>query len=171
MKCRNCAKLATLHITEINKGIAHEVHLCEECAMTYLNKTVPGGETQADDEEGEPTTASSELDEVNALTCPTCGASFGDFRQAGRLGCSRCYAAFKEQLVPLLENVHGDTRHVGKFPRRVPRDSGRQFELIKLRNDLRLAVEEERYEAAAQLRDQIQSLESASGETPGETSA
>src|SRR6266478_2000903 len=36
MKCHRCPKVATLHITELVKGEAHELHLCEECAHTYL---------------------------------------------------------------------------------------------------------------------------------------
>ena len=36
-KCRSCAKPATLHITEIREGVAHELHLCEACASEYLS--------------------------------------------------------------------------------------------------------------------------------------
>jgi protein arginine kinase activator len=61
--------------------------------------------------------------------------------------------------LPLLENIHGDTHHCGKFPKRVPDDSQKRYQLIKLRNDLRLAVAEESYEEAARLRDQIQDME------------
>jgi protein arginine kinase activator len=67
----------------------------------------------------------------------------------------------------LLENIHGDTHHCGKFPKRAPDDSQKRYQLIKLRNDLRLAVAEESYEEAARLRDQIHELES---RTTSETS-
>ncbi len=30
-KCRQCSKPATLHITEVRKGEATEIHLCETC--------------------------------------------------------------------------------------------------------------------------------------------
>lgn len=167
MKCQECAKTATLHITEIVKGTPHEVHLCEDCAQGYLDKQQSEIEVELADDVSPGDSANAELDETNQLVCPTCSSTFGEFRQAGRLGCPHCYAAFREQLLPLLENVHGETRHLGKFPRRAPHDSSHQFELIKLRNELRLAVDEERYEVAARLRDQIQSLEAmiaASGE-------
>ena len=60
--------------------------------------------------------------------------------------------------MPLLENIHGETQHTGKFPKRAPDDSRQQYRLIKLRQELRTAVEEEAYEDAARLRDEIQTL-------------
>ncbi|MFN8855015.1 MAG: UvrB/UvrC motif-containing protein, partial [Planctomycetaceae bacterium] len=76
-----------------------------------------------------------------------------------RLGCSDCYTAFREELLPLLENIHGDIQHVGKAPRRAPLDSRRRQDLIRLRSELKTAISEESYERAAELRDQIQQLE------------
>ena len=57
--------------------------------------------------------------------------------------------------MPLLENIHDETRHAGKVPRRAPRSSQRQTELIDLRNKLKRAIAAEDYEAAARFRDQI----------------
>ena len=71
-------------------------------------------------------------------------------------------------LLPLLENIHGETHHCGKFPKRAPDESQKRYQLIKLRNDLRLAVAEESYEEAARLRDQIQELEGQTSEEPVE---
>ena len=166
MKCHRCSKVATLHITELVKGVAHELHLCEECAQQYL--TNPGGEADeggspgsliAQEEEGEGEGGEAQLEELDKRVCPMCNITFREFRNQGRLGCSHCYVAFREELMPLLENIHGDTQHCGKFPKRAPDDSQKQYQLIKLRNDLRVAVAEESYEQAARLRDQIQELE------------
>lgn len=163
MKCRNCAKVATLHITEIVKGVVQEHHLCEDCAPPFLEKTSPGSkstETHAESAGGKSSSAGeAPVDELERLVCPACELSFREFRNQGRLGCSHCYTAFQEELLPLLENIHGDTQHCGKFPKRVPEDNQRQFKLIKLRNELREAIAEESYEEAAKLRDQIQQLE------------
>lgn len=161
MKCHRCPKVATLHITEIVKGAAHELHLCEECAQQYLNR--PPEEAEATESGGaliKPgSEADEQLEELDKLVCPTCQLTFRDFRGQGRLGCAHCYIAFHDELVPLLENIHGETQHCGKFPKRTPDDSRKQYELIKLRNDLRQAVADESYERAAKLRDQIQGLE------------
>ncbi len=61
--------------------------------------------------------------------------------------------------MPLLENIHGETRHVGKTPRRLPQSKQTQSELIQLRKQLLNAVSREAYEEAARLRDRIRQLE------------
>ena len=38
MKCQQCNKTATFHITELTKGKPQELHLCEEHARQYLTQ-------------------------------------------------------------------------------------------------------------------------------------
>lgn len=161
-KCSRCSKPATLHITEIREGHVDELHLCESCAHDYL--TNAQNQQAAQQPEGlsgkiKAITSQRELEELDKLSCPNCGITFREFRSQGRLGCSHDYSAFRDELLPLLENIHGDTQHVGKVPRRAPDSSQRQYRLIKLRSSLRDAVEAEDYEQAARLRDEIQTLE------------
>jgi len=152
MKCQKCPKQATLHITEVlSEERFEEHHLCEECAHEYLYEPQPkkpGGE-EVDEE-----TAS-----LNQRQCPHCGLKFVEFRNSGRLGCPHDYDVFGEELTPLLENIHGDTRHAGKTPRRQPQARQNQSELTRLRRQLQNAVSQEAYEEAAKLRDQIRTLE------------
>ncbi|MBS0264108.1 MAG: UvrB/UvrC motif-containing protein [Planctomycetes bacterium] len=162
MKCNRCSKMATHHITELVKSEPHEVHLCEECFANFMQQ--PGGsELTSGGGGGLIKTSSglgeSELEALEKLVCPTCKITYREFRSQGRLGCAHCYTAFRDELLPLLENIHGDTHHCGKFPKRAPDDSQKRYQLIKLRNDLRLAIAEESYEEAARLRDQIHGLE------------
>ena len=96
---------------------------------------------------------------LNQRECPLCGIKFVEFRNSGRLGCPHDYQEFREELVPLLENIHGETRHCGKTPRRLPQNKQTQSELIQLRKQLQQAVNKEAYEEAARLRDRIRQLE------------
>jgi protein arginine kinase activator len=156
-KCKRCSKPATLHITEIRSGAVQELHLCENCAQQYLNQEQdPNGEPneEAGSKEGEGVD-----EQYEHLVCPNCGITFSEFRRQGRLGCPHDYIAFAKELKPLLENIHNDTQHTGKFPKRAPHASQLQYRLIKLRSELRSAIDEEEYETAARIRDQIQSLE------------
>ncbi len=105
---------------------------------------------------GKLSTQSSALD---TMTCPNCQITFAEFRRTGRLGCPHDYEVFRDELMPLLENIHGEPRHSGKAPRRAPRTSRQQNTLIRLRNDLKRAVAGEDYEAAARLRDEIRVIE------------
>ena len=156
MKCQKCPKAATLHITEVlNEEQFEELHLCEECANKYLyqpNKT-NGQKGAATGDESE------ELSALNQRECPNCGLKFVEFRNSGRLGCPNDYQEFREELSTLLENIHGETRHCGKSPRRLPQNEQAQSELIQLRKQLQQAIHRENYEDAARLRDRIRRLE------------
>lgn len=155
MKCQRCPKQATLHITEVlGEDRFEEVHLCEDCAKKYLYEPQAKKKQAA----GE---AEVETDAPAGARCPQCGITFLEFRNHGRFGCPHDYDAFKADLMPLLESVHGDVRHAGKAPHRAPRAKTTQAELIQLRQRLQALVTEENYEEAARVRDRIKELEEA----------
>lgn len=168
MKCQQCEKPATFHITELTAGTPQEVHLCEDHARVYL--------TQADEVEVEsPTLAgvlaqqlklgqtAQELARLDQQACPVCGITFYEFRQHGRLGCPHDYVAFESELAPLISNIHGDEKHTGKRPKRVSHSTDRRTDLIRLRREMKEAVEREEYERASVLRDQIREIEGDTG--------
>jgi protein arginine kinase activator len=162
-KCNRCSNPATLHITEIQSGVAEALHLCESCAQSYLSQPSSfDSPTDAEQlvEKLSEVAEGEDLEELDQLVCPNCGITFQEFRKQGRLGCPHDYIAFGRELMPLLENIHGESQHTGKCPKRAPDASRHQYQLIKLRNELRNAVNDEAYEQAAHLRDEIQSLES-----------
>jgi protein arginine kinase activator len=157
MKCQKCHNPATLHITEVLGDEQYEeLHLCEQCANKYLyetqqkNSKVGVAEAAVEGEEG---------GLFSQRECPLCGLKFVEFRNTGRLGCPHDYQEFRDELMPLLENIHGETKHCGKTPRRLPQSKQTQSELMQLRNRLKQAVTKEDYEEAARLRDRIRTLE------------
>lgn len=158
MKCQKCHNQATLHITEVlaNEQF-EELHLCEQCAHKYLYEPQQKA-LAAKGAASEPVSAGEE-ESFGHRECPSCGLKFVEFRNSGRLGCPHDYEEFREELVPLLENIHGEARHCGKSPRRMPKNQQIQSELIQLRNRLKQAVTREDYEEAAQLRDRIRQIE------------
>ena len=169
MKCQKCEKAATFHITELVKGSkAQEVHLCEEHAREYL-----AGSEQT--ETAEPMSmgndlaqqlgvgqTAEELQRLDQRACPICGITFYEFRNQGRLGCPHDYVCFENELEPLIVNVHGETAHTGKHPRRFKGGTDQQTDLIKMRRELKEAIQKEQYEEASKLRDKIRQLESQS---------
>ena len=92
---------------------------------------------------------------------PAAAASLQDFRESGRLGCSECYAAFEAPLRDLLRRLHGSTHHIGRALRRAGtgRAGADDQATTELREQLRLAVETENFELAAELRDRLRVLE------------
>ena len=162
-RCQKCAKPATYHITDIERGKPKEYHFCDEHARQHLTPqdeppSLSVSELAAGLIKGA-SQAAREPSPSDKQTCPNCQITFLEFRNTGRLGCPLDYEIFRDELMPLLENIHDDTRHCGKVPRRAPRSSQRQTEMIDLRNKLKRAVAAEDYEEAARLRDQIKSLE------------
>ena len=159
MKCQKCHNTATLHITEILPEEQYEeLHLCELCANKYLYES----QTKATGPKAALTEHLSEHEESSELKqqqCPLCGLTFTDFRNSGRLGCPNDYHEFRNELMPLLENIHGETKHCGKSPQRLPQTRQTQTELMQLRNRLKQAVTREDYEEAARVRDRIKELE------------
>jgi protein arginine kinase activator len=159
IKCQKCHNQATIHITEVLEDDKFEdLHFCEQCAGNYLyepkSKSFNPKTGDVDlTEEGDETGL------VPQRECSLCGIKFAEFRNSGRLGCPHDYQEFRAELVTLLENIHGETRHCGKTPRRLPLNKLTQSELIQLRNRLKQAVHREDYEEAARLRDRIKQLE------------
>ena len=168
MKCQRCAKPATYHITDIDRGKPREYHFCDEHARSHL---APSEEAPSDMAVGELAKklitaapgGAREPSPADKQSCPLCQITFLDFRNSGRLGCPHDYEVFRDELMPLLENIHDETRHSGKVPRRAPHNSQQQTTLIQLRNDLKRTIAAEDYEAAARLRDQIKEIEREQG--------
>ncbi len=165
MKCQQCDKPATFHITELTEGKPQELHLCEDHARQYLtassNEPTPAGSMAAvlAHQMAIGRTA-DELARLDQQSCPVCGITFYEFRSQGRLGCPHDYVAFQTQLEPLIVNIHGESEHVGKRPRRPAGGSEKRTQLIRLRREMKEAIDDEHYERASKLRDEIQRIES-----------
>ena len=168
MKCQKCEKAATFHITELTGTKPHELHLCEDHARAYLSASSTQGDlagsiastlAQGMSKQMSLNKAAEELKELDMQTCPICGISFYDFRSRGRLGCPNDYVCFAKQLDALVLNIHGETEHIGKVPKRTGKESNCRTLLIKLRRELNEAVADEDYKRAGVLRDKIKEIE------------
>ena len=89
-----------------------------------------------------------ELAQLDQQACPVCGITFYEFRSQGRLGCPHDYVCFQAQLEPLIVNIHGESEHVGKRPRQPAGGSEHRTQLIRLRREMKEAIDEEHYERA-----------------------
>src|SRR5262245_44166019 len=164
MKCQQCEKPATFHITELTGPEPQELHLCEGCAKSYLTQgesATPVAPTLANvlAKQLQIGKAAEELAKLDQRACPVCGITFFEFRNQGRLGCPHDYVFFERELTPLIANIHGESRHVGKHPPGRAGASDQQTELIRLRREMEDAKTKEHYERAAKIRDQIRELE------------
>src|ERR1041384_4284295 len=184
MKCDHCDNEATVHEVTVKSGVKVEKHLCESCASSQGISVTPSTpisemiKNYVPAHQPPPTPAPAVPgSQVKAQTCPTCKTTFSEFRQHGLLGCPDCYRIFESQLGPLLERAHdGGVKHVGKTPRRMlgggtpahapvkPPASvldleDREARLRRIRKELDSAVQAEKYELAAKLRDELRKMD------------
>lgn len=153
--CEFCGSPAQLHFTEVVGGEKTTVDVCAKCAREQgiVGEPTfgPLPDVQKPSIEIHVTTA---VDPASVPTaprrCPGCNTSLVEIRKVGRVGCPACYTAFREHLAPLLQRVHGATRHVEPASTGAARDT-----LRRLESALRRAVAEEDFEGAARLRDEI----------------
>jgi protein arginine kinase activator len=164
MVCDNCGSTAAVvHLTQIVNNQMSTHRLCERCAAEKGLESTPEPTsfplTDFLAQMGKDPVADSD---PSATQCSFCGLTFKDFRETGRLGCPHCYETYAPHLRRLLRRVHGGTQHVGKvYLPPDPTASELERRLEGLRRKLNRAVESEDFERAAELRDQIRSLEPA----------
>jgi protein arginine kinase activator len=163
MVCDNCGSSdAVVHLTQIVNNQMSTHRLCEKCAAEKGLESAPEpanfpltdflAQMGKDAVETDP----------SGTKCSFCGLTFKDFRETGRLGCPHCYETYAPHLQRLLRRVHGGTQHVGKvYLPPDPSASDLERRLEGLRRKLHRAVEAEDFERAAELRDEIRSLEPA----------
>jgi protein arginine kinase activator len=147
-------------LTEIDGDGVRQVRLCERCAaergvQTSISAPAPqiGSFIQSVHQQVNPVAG-------DAQRCPFCASSLRDFRQTGRLGCAECYTAFEQSLRDLLRRVQGSSRHMG---RTYDGPSDEQMLAVgtasQIRDRLQRAVDNEQFELAATLRDQLRAME------------
>lgn len=164
MKCQHCNhNEATTHIKKNVNGNVSEMHLCSDCARelgvmeefspeSFFNDTFFGNFLGA----GVPA--------MNILSgidhCEYCGSTFNDIVKNGRVGCANCYTKFEDRLQPTITKMHGNAKHIGKNVTYTEEKEAEPeiSELDKLKNDLKLAIKEQRFEDAAVLRDKINEM-------------
>lgn len=168
MLCQHCQQreaIMRLSITENEE--TREVYLCEPCAnknqgVSFVFHPVIVPEFLQALFGFNPTSK----EQLSEKTCPKCKISFSQITQAGKLGCSKCYETFENQLEPLLRRVHGGGQNVGKIPARRGVAIKNRVELRTLKERLQTLIQQEAFEEAAVVRDQIRQIEQAKG---GET--
>jgi protein arginine kinase activator len=164
MVCDNCGSAnAVVHLTQIENNSMSTYRLCEKCAAEKGLESAPEpanfplsdflAQMGQDDTRGSP---------ASDTGCAFCGLTFRDFRETGRLGCPHCYSTFEGHLRGLLRRIHGGTHHRGKvYLPPDPTASQMEKRLEGLRRRLQRAVDAEDFERAAELRDQIRTVEPA----------
>ena len=174
MYCENCGKnYANVRYTQIIKGDKKELFLCEDCSKIFgidnFNIPIDFSTFLGDFFTGLGEDIPSIFNQKE-LKCKRCNSSFEDFINTGRFGCEDCYSTFEEKIDPLLRSLQGANRHVGRIgkinsdkveqsEKETIKDTTRLGQINELNKQLKVAIKEEKYEEAANLRDKIKELE------------
>lgn len=171
MVCQECGKKpSTLHFTKIINGDKTEFHLCDACAREK-GEILPGSVNGFSIHnllsgliDFEPVTPGPSGMNTTPLRCDRCGLTYSQFSKIGRFGCSHCYVAFGSKLDPLFRRIHGNTVHIGKVPNRSGGQIKLKKEMEKLKKELQFRIDQEEFELAAEIRDQIRLMEKQLGQ-------
>ena len=176
MLCEECnVNEAKFAVTMNINGETCLRHLCPDC-MRAMNASLQGGNvagmlsailsaitSRSGSAPRAVGNAGKPREVIPDITCPRCQTTFAQFRKTGRLGCPGCYEAFRRELQPMLQQIHGRVQHAGRRPlesEEAQRTRSRQEELTRL---MQQAVALEDFETAALLRDQIHALAAEGG--------
>lgn len=168
MVCQHCQQReAIVHLVITENSQTREVYLCEVCAkknqeigfVFQFNPAIMPEFLKASFGNN-----ASVLEQPAEITCSKCGTPYSQIAKVGKLGCSTCYEVFEPQLEPLLRRLHGGGQNVGKVPARRGAALKTNRELDKLKEKLQQLVQQEVFEEAAVVRDQIRELEQKKGE-------
>ncbi|MFP4418052.1 MAG: UvrB/UvrC motif-containing protein [Fibrobacterota bacterium] len=149
--CDECGiNPASIHLTQIINDETSISHLCESCAQKKgisisLVEEFENLQEEPQDEK---------------IACPHCRMSLSDFKEKGLLGCAHCYFAFEKEIDELLIQMHGADEHKGKEYHGKEYVALEAEDIKQLRHELDIAVRNEKFELAAELRDKILSLTS-----------
>ena len=163
--CEECkTNEASYTISVMVGGEITTRHLCGDCMAKMYMDNASGNiksllSTILSAITGDTALGSAEKDVI----CPRCGMTLSEFTRTGHLGCPKCYEAFREQLQPMLLQIHGRVQHAGRQPLSTAEEQRKRSATEQLQRQMEQAVALEDFETAAKLRDQIRAL-SVSGE-------
>lgn len=156
--CQLCQKNpATVHLTNVQNNVTKKLDICEACASKKginISKPVPLTSVFAATQNAQAAKRKAATNQPK-LICPQCRITWEEFRDTDRLGCPHDYEIFHKRLEPLLEDIHGATRHLGGAAAEADTQTAA---LRQLQEQMRQAAAAEDYNTAAKLRDQIRQL-------------
>ena len=161
--CEECGvNEACYTISVMMGGQVTQRHLCADC-MARMNMSIATGNVKhllsaimsaITGAVAEPAEETPREDVV----CARCQTTLSQFTKSGRLGCPACYRAFREQLTPMLQQIHGRVEHAGRKPLDTEEAQRSRTRHEELQRQLETAVAQEDFEQAAALRDQLRAL-------------
>lgn len=156
LECTECKKSIAVRYTEvIGKVITHTI-MCADCPQLQMRL------------HGIPTPKASDSGALAGLCCGNCGTTLDAVRMGNPLGCKVCYEVFEDVLLTELVSANKISARLASAKKSTPLHIGRSpgeakemspsLRLLALNEALTETLQQEDYEQAAWLRDQIKEL-------------
>jgi protein arginine kinase activator len=169
MLCEKCSKNeATVYYRENVNGKEKKYALCADCAKKLeangeisLNSFRPQDELGVFNSIFKNFFAPNEHNDAQipeTKRCPLCSSSFNELVKDGRVGCALCYDTFSAELERTISNIHSNAVHCGKSPSKFRGKLDVKRKIRALESELKEAIKDERFERAAQIRDELNSI-------------
>lgn len=162
MICEVCKKnKAVVHFINIISGKKTHQMLCENCALKINNISLPENNEKKEDFDFrkilnglfEYMNGYDDEIEEKEINCKFCNRSYEEFKETGICSCSECYKYFSEKFEFLEER-----EYKGKIPKGKNILIGDNIKLKNLKLELNYLIEDENYEEAIKVRDEIELL-------------
>ncbi len=160
MKCDRCGRPSVYHSTLVVNGVSQTTNLCRECAIK--EGVFSKQPTSIFDDMFSVFSDILPFEKVDDIVCPVCKTSLREYRNTNKFGCANCYEVFRKEISNILKRIAPFETHKQdklEMPKETKTKQTKQDKINDLREQMKQAVEEERYEDAAKIKKQIQKLE------------
>lgn len=161
MKCDKCGAPSVYHSTYIVNGVSQSTNLCRDCALKEGVFTTQ--KTSIFDDIFSSFSDLLGFEQVENVVCPVCKTTLKEFKASGKLGCPNCYEVFREEVTKVIKRIAPFEKHKQDAikTKEIKQKLTKEEQIKDLREQMKQAVAEERYEDAAKIKKQITKLESA----------
>ena len=159
MNCDKCGAPSVYRSTLIVNGISQTTNLCRDCA---IKEGVFNQKTSLFDEMFTSFADLLGYEQVDNIICPVCKTSLKEFKSTGLLGCPNCYDMFRDEISKIVKKIAPFENHKQdaiKLTKSKSPKLTKNEKINELREQMKIAVQEERYEEAAKIKKQITKLE------------
>lgn len=171
-----CSEKPVVFITDIANGEIKTHEMCSQCGAKYMhelqttiarkiNKKLPTSQQlfQVVNSVEQLLGMLSGKKAVSKAACPQCKLTIREFNKTGRFGCPNCYDHFSKEfdsLAVTLHDIRADQpiQHTGKRPKSMHKSASLEDQVKLLKLKMAYAIEHEKYEEAATLKQQIRNM-------------
>lgn len=146
LECSSCTRKVTVKYSEVKEVVKNCLYMCSDCPV--LDKYLFHEETM-------------DYSNSSNLACGHCNTTLLDLQRGEMLGCSDCYQTFEnfinQELNEFAPSSEVEVSHKGHKPGEI-KEINPSLKILALNEALTKTLNEENYEQAAWLRDQIKDL-------------